>query len=109
MLFQILDNKKDCFGVYSNGNFTYDRVPDNISGTWNWDERLTGRSVRYASIYSGGDTISKAAPEHLRPRYEKREGRIRSFINSAVNAKIKISDFCMFDIVPEQHLSLIHI
>ncbi len=104
MLFQILDNKKECFGVYSNGNFTYDRVPDNISGTWNWDERLSGRNVRYASIYSGGDAILKAAPEHLRPRYEKREGKIRSFINSAVNAKIKLPEFCLFDIIPEQHL-----
>jgi hypothetical protein len=104
MLFQILDNKKQCFGVYSNGNFTYDRIPDNVGGTWDWDERLAGRSIRYASIYSGGKAISDASPEHLRSRFNKREGRIRSFINSAVNAKIKIKEFCLFDIVPEQHL-----
>jgi len=104
MLFQILDNKTECFGVYSNGNFTYDRIPDNVRGTWDWDERLIGRDIRYASIYSGGKTISAASPEHLRPRYEKREGRIRSFINSAVNAKIKLGDFCLFDLIPEQHL-----
>ena len=104
MLFQILDNKTECFGVYSNGNFTYDRIPDNVRGTWDWDERLIGRDIRYASIYSGGKAISAASPEHLRPRYEKREGRIRSFINSAVNAKIKLGDFCLFDLIPEQHL-----
>ena len=104
MNFQLLDDNKDCFGVYSNGNFTYDRVPDNITGTWKWDERLSGRNIRYASIYSGGNTISEAAPEHLRPRLKKREDKIRSFVNSALNAKIKISEFCMFDIIPEQHL-----
>ncbi len=104
MLFQILDDRQECFGVYSNGNFTYDRIPDNVTGTWNWDERLSGRDVRYASIYSGGDTILKATPEHLRPRYEKREGKIRAFINSAVNAKMKLTELCLFDIIPEQHL-----
>ena len=104
MIFQILDDRKECYGVYSDGRFRYDRIPENITGTWSWDQRLADRSINYASIYSGGKTILDAAPSHLRPRYEKREGQIRSFINSAVNAKIKLNDLCLFDLVPEQHL-----
>jgi len=104
MNFQILDDKVECFGVYSNGKFTYDRIPDNVTGTWQWDKRFGNRDIRYASIYSGGESISKAAPEHLRPRFEKRESKIRSFINSALNAKIKLSELCLFEVIPEQHL-----
>ena len=104
MLFQVLDSKQECFGVYSNGKFTYDRIPDNVSGTWQWDQRLGHRNIRYASIYSCGKSLSEAAPENLRSRLENRESKIRAFINSAVNAKIKLSDLCMFEIVPEQHL-----
>ena len=104
MIFQILDDRKECYGVYSNGKFRYDRIPENVTGTWSWDQRLIGRSIDYASVYSGGKTLSAACPEALRPRLEKREERIRSFINAAVNSKIKLDDLCMFDIVPEQHL-----
>jgi len=104
MIFQILDDRKECYGVYSNGKFRYDRIPENVTGTWSWDQRLIGRSIDYASVYSGGKTLSAACPETLRPRLEKREARIRSFINAAVNSKIKLDDLCMFDIVPEQHL-----
>ena len=104
MIFQILDDRKECYGVYSNGKFRYDRIPENVTGTWSWDQRLAGRSIDYASVYTGGKAIHDAAPSHLRPRYEKREGRIRSFINSAVNAKIKLNELCLFDLVPEQHL-----
>jgi len=104
MNFQILDDRAECFGVYSNGKFTYDRIPDNVTGTWNWDRRLDNRNVCYASIYTGGQSISEAAPEHLRPRYKKREDKIKAFINSAVNAKIKLSELCLFDVIPEQHL-----
>tara|TARA_R100000152_G_C6766401_1_gene191380 strand:- start:106 stop:1296 length:1191 start_codon:yes stop_codon:yes gene_type:complete len=104
MLFQILDDKQECFGVYSNGNFIYDRIPDNVTGTWNWDRRLSNSNIRYASIYSGGQSLSSAAPEDLRHRLQKREDKIRGFINSALNAKVKLDELCMFDLVPEQHL-----
>lgn len=104
MLFQILDDRKECFGVYNDGRFYYDRVPKNATGTWNWDKRLSDLDINYASIYCGGKSISEAASESLRTRFEKRENKIRGFINSAVNAKMKLGEFCMFDLVPEQHL-----
>lgn len=104
MLFQILDDRKECFGVYNDGRFCYDRVPKNVTGTWNWDRRLGDLDIDYASIYCGGKSISKAASESLGARFEKRESKIRGFINSAVNAKMKLGEFCMFDLVPEQHL-----
>jgi len=104
MIFQILDDRKECFGIYSNGEFIYDRVPTTSNRTWNWHRRLNGVPVDYASMYVGGKSLEEVCPEHLKSRLEKREKKIRAFINSAANAKIKLGELCMFDLVPEQHL-----
>ena len=104
MIFQILDDRNECFGIYGNGEFTYDRIPDNIRGTWNWDHRLANRDIDYASIYATGQTLSGVAPENLRQRLEKRESKIKSFVNSALIAKLNMTEHCLFDIIPEQHL-----
>ena len=104
MNFQILDGKQECFGIYTNGKFEYDRIPQNITGTWNWDNRFSDRNIDYAHIYCGGKTLSDVAPEALRPRFEKRQNKIRAFLKSAVNAKMNLDEVCMFDLVPEHHL-----
>jgi len=104
MVFQILDDKERCFGIYRNGEFIYDRIPHDVTGTWSWHPNLADTVVSFGDIYTGGKSIDEVCPEHLKTRYEKREQKIKSFINAAVNSKIKIDDHCLFDIVPEQHL-----
>jgi len=104
VIYQILDDREECYGVYGNGKFIYDRIPENIKGTWNWDKRLHNRSVDYASIYVGGKSLNDVAPDNLKPRLESRERKVRAFITSALNAKIKLGELCLFDIIPEQHL-----
>ena len=104
--FQIIDDKKDCFGVYTNGNFIYDvsNLPFDGGVTWNWSGHITGGSHYYGYILAGGKTISEACPEHLKERFELRQRKIKSFINSFVQAKININDACLFDMIPPQHL-----
>ena len=104
MIFQILDNKEGCFGIYKNGEFIYDRLPADIRGTWNYNNSLNGHNVDYANIYAGGRKMAEICPDDLKVRLEKRQGKIKSFINSAVNAKININNHCMFELIPEQHL-----
>ena len=104
MVFQILDNKENCFGIYRNGDFIYDRVPHDITGTWSWHSSLSDSNIDYGDIYTGGQTVADVCPEHLKTRFEKREQKIKAFINSAVNAKIKLDELCLFEVVPEQHL-----
>tara|TARA_Y100000592_G_scaffold55707_1_gene87616 strand:- start:4078 stop:5304 length:1227 start_codon:yes stop_codon:yes gene_type:complete len=104
--FQIIDDKRDCFGVYTNGNFIYDvsDLPFDGGVTWSWSSHLSGRSHYYGYILSGGKTISEACPEHLKERLTLRQRKIKSFINSFIQAKIKIDDACLFDLIPSQHL-----
>ena len=104
MIFQILDDRNECYGLYGDGKFTYDRIPDNIWGTWNWDHRLADRNIDYASIYSAGKTLHDVAPESLRHRLEKREGKIKAFVKTALISKLNMKEHCLFDIIPEQHL-----
>ena len=51
MIFQILDDKERCFGIYRNGEFIYDRIPHNVTGTWIWNPHLAGAPVDFAHIY----------------------------------------------------------
>ncbi len=104
MIFQILDDKERCFGIYRKGEFIYDRLPHDIGRTWNWHPSLAAADISYASIFVGGRSLEDVCPEHLQTRLQKREGKIKAFINSAVNAKIKFDDLCLFNIVPDQHL-----
>ena len=104
MIFQILDNKEGCFGIYKNGEFIYDRLPTDTRRTWNYNSICHGRNVDFAHIYADGKSVDEICPDNLKLRFQKRQEKIRSFINAAENAKINISNRCMFEIIPEQHL-----
>ena len=104
MTFQLLDDKLQCFGIYSNGEFIYDRIPANSDRTWNWHSHLDGHDINYACLYVGGKSLSDACPDHLKGRLDKREQKIKAFINSAANAKIRVDNHCIFELIPEQHL-----
>ena len=104
MLFQILDDRQQCFGIYANGNFIYDRLPQGLTHTWSWNPCLSGQNIDYANIYTQGKTLNECGPPHLTDRFEVRSNKIKSFLNSIVNAKIRFDDVCLFDIVPRQHL-----
>ena len=104
MIFQLLDDRKECYGIYTNNEFIYDRIPDNITGTWGWDSRLLLHDIDYASIYSNGRTMADVSPENLRHRLERREAKIKSFVKSAIISKFNMAEHCLFDMIPEQHL-----
>jgi len=104
LIFQILDDREQCFGIYSNGKFTYDKIPSHLNRTWDWSPHLIGRNVEYASLWSGGKKLGMFGPSHLCDRFELRSKRVKAFLNAVNKSKIKFSDVCLFDIIPEQHL-----
>lgn len=104
MSFQVIDEKEGCYGIYVNGTFVYDRVPNAMRGTWDWSPHLLGHNYDYAHVWSGGKTLAKACPEHLQNRLETHERKVKAQIKSHINAKIDVSGACLFDMVPEQQL-----
>ena len=104
MVFQIMDNKKDCFGVYTNGKFIYDRIPANVDSTWGYSSYLKDRYIQYAVLWTQGSSISDICPEHLKKRWETAERKIKAHFKSLHTAMIKQDDVCFFDVVPEKQL-----
>jgi hypothetical protein len=104
MIFQILDDKRDCVGVYADGDFIYEKIPKNIDGTWGYSSILGDKPLRYGYIWSGGKTITDACPEHLKQRYLAHEKKIKGHYKSFLTSKINFEDVCFFDLVPEKQL-----
>ena len=78
MAFQIIDDKQGCYGVYTNGQFIYDRVPSNLRGTWAWSYHLPSSDYDYAFLWSGGKTLTEACPEALKSRLSLYEKKIKA-------------------------------
>jgi hypothetical protein len=104
MLFQILDDKKDCLGIYAGDQFYYGDLRDSFTGTWDWSPHLKGKDYQFAKIYCNGKTLEKVCPEGLLDRYEIYRDKIKSFIKASSIAKINLDDICLFDLIPERHL-----
>ena len=104
MIFQILDDKRDCLGLFSNGEFYYGHIKRGFEKTWDWSPHLSDDDYQYARIWCGGKSLEDACPEHLIDRLQIHKNRVKNFVKAASVAKINISDVCLFDIIPEQAL-----
>ena len=104
MIFQILDDKKDCLGYYTNGEFIYEKNFKNVDSTWSYSDHLRDKFIRYGYLWTAGKTITDACPDHLKTRFHTYENIIKAHFKSLHLAKINFSDVCFFDLVPERHL-----
>ena len=103
MLFQALDEKEKCVGVYSEGKILKD-LPAGGTHTWEYASFLKDLNVEYAKIYCEGKTLEQACPPELRQDYERIWKRLKAFYKSFITAKVSLNDHCFFDLVPEGFL-----
>ena len=94
MLFQTLDDKKECVGVYHNGELDFNNIPDDLSKTWSYSNFLEGKKIEYASIYCNGRTIDDICPAHLLADWELVSGRLKAFMRANNLAKVNLDDNC---------------
>jgi hypothetical protein len=99
-----MDDKKDCVGIFANGEFNYDRIPETATKTWSYSDHLSDKYIEYAFLYAQGSKISDFCPEELMLRWTTSESRIKSHFKSFYTTKINIDDICFFDIIPKKHL-----
>ena len=78
MIFQVLDDKRDCTGFFVNGEFIYDKNIKNINGTWNYSDILSDKYIRYGYLWGLGKPIKDICPDHLKTRFELYEKKIKS-------------------------------
>ena len=104
MLFQTLDDKSECVGVYVDGELNFKKIPEGLSKTWSYSNFLYDMDVEYASIYVQGKTLDEVCPSHLLSEWEKVSNRLKAFLRSNKLAKVSLVDNCFFDLTPERFL-----
>ena len=105
MIFQILDNKIECVGYYSEGKIYKEDVGNEFTQTWDAGPNFLNDSVDYAKIYAGVDSIDDVPlPDHLHAEWKRTSKRMRAFLNSLNKAKVSLDDHCFYDLVPESFL-----
>ena len=104
MIFQIIDDKKECRGYFADGRLRLRDLPESLSVTWDWSELISDRNVILAKIIAEGKTIQQACPEHLRERLEARERKIKAHLKSFISSKINLSDVCFYNLVPDKDI-----
>ena len=100
MLFQALDEKEKCVGVYVDGKI-HKQLPENITRTWKYSSFLHDHNVDYANIYCQGKSLVDVCPAELKQDYERIWKKLRAFYKSFSTSKVSLNDHCFFDLVPE--------
>ena len=103
-MFQTLDDKNFCVGIYKDGDMFYNSLPENLSKTWKYSEFLRSHDIEYANLYCEGKTLDEVCPEHLRAEWEPVKNKLKAFLRSFKTAKISLNDNCLFELLPEAFL-----
>ena len=104
MIFQTLDDKSQCVGIYADGRLFFDNFPEGLTKTWKYTGSLRDRDVDYAWMRVQGATMAEVAPEHLQEPLERAQKRLAAYVKSFKLAKINMRDHCIFDLVPQDFL-----
>jgi len=103
LLFQTLDDKGECVGIYHNGEllFDLDKFPQDLTRTWSYTSFLEGyRGVDYAELYAFGKSLDDACPEHLKEQWKDLRTKRSALIRSLAISKINLQENCLFDVLP---------
>jgi hypothetical protein len=104
MIFQSLDDKGKCVGIYHDGNLSFEPEFNKLTKTWGYASFLRDYPIEYASLYCNGKSIDQVCPDELRQEWEKASNKLRSFLISFQEAKVDLNDNCFFDLVPKKSL-----
>ena len=104
MLFQALDNKRDCVGVVVDGELHSQFENLDLTHTWEHSSFLQGKDIQYARLYCEGQSLLEACPEHLEDTLSALLTRMRGFIRSLTQTRIDLNKHCFYDLVPLEFL-----
>jgi len=104
LLFQALDDKGQCVGVYVDGKLSFKNIPTGLTSTWDYANFLKDQDINYARLYCGGQTLDQACPDHLLDEWHEKSAKLKAFLNSFKESKVSLRENCFFDLVPERFL-----
>lgn len=101
MIFQPLDEKNMCTGIYADGKILKIYNEGELEATWNYNPLLRGLPIKYASLYAAGKSLEECCPLELRARLMSVNKRLKSFLTSFMEAKVSLKENCVNDLLPE--------
>ena len=104
MIFQTLDDKQQCVGIYCDGSILYDSLPDELSGTWRYTQYLNNKNIEYANLYCAGKRPQDVCPDNIKEPFNKLTNKLKAYLRSFQLGKISLNDHCFYDLVPESFL-----
>lgn len=106
MLFQTLDDKTECVGIYADNQLIFDpkSFPGILKYTWKYAPYLRDLDIDYVSLYLEGRSIKDVIPEYLEEDWDDVSQKILAFKRSLSISQVDTRENCFFDLVPERFL-----
>ena len=104
MIFQTLDDKSECVGIYSNGALHFEGIPGGLTKTWKYTGSIQDPEIEYAWLYTGGKNLQEACPESLKEELNEVQKTFKAYLLSFKIARIDLRQNCFFDLVPSDFL-----
>ena len=104
MIFQAIDDKNECVGVYANGKLDFKNKPEGLSKTWKYSGSIDDDLIEYAWLYSGGKDLAECCPPELEEELGQAQKKARAYIKSFEIAKINLREHCIYDLIPHDFL-----
>ena len=104
MIFQTLDDKSECVGIYSDGALHFHDLPTNLTKTWKYTGSVQDPDIDYAWLYCEGKKLQQVCPEELREEVTDLQKTFKAYMLSFKIAKIDLNQNCFFDLVPSDFL-----
>ena len=103
MLFQILDDKKECTAIYHDGQLKDGHDLSSMTHTWA-PSIFFDDTKECAHIWCEGKSLDQACPDELRDHWAELNRKAKAYLNSFLQAKINLNDVCFYDLVPKSFL-----
>ncbi len=103
MIFQNLDTKKECAGVYVQGSFLSGQIPAGLTATWKYSSHLD-LPVLYANLYCAGKPMHEVCPLSKKEEWLALNGHLRHHLSACQTAKVDLEQNCFYDLIPEKFL-----
>lgn len=104
MLFQALEDKKDCVGIFVDDRLIFNDIPSNLTRSWCYSPFLKGKNIEYANLFLQKEKIEDGCPDHLKNEFLSIKQKLKAFLNSFIESKISLKDNCFYDLVPKKYL-----
>tara|TARA_Y100000592_G_scaffold98007_1_gene170028 strand:+ start:825 stop:2003 length:1179 start_codon:yes stop_codon:yes gene_type:complete len=104
LLFQTLDSKKECHGIFCNGKVIQDYDQHTLTRTWAPTNNFMHDKIQYAQVWAAGKSLSQVCPDHIKDDWDEINKKARAMMRSIKISKINLDDICLYDTVPAQFL-----